>query len=439
MVKDRVYNRRLLFFYIAMLLLIVTAPFFGGKVFILAATALFCGALLVLKIPSMYVLLLGLFPFANIFKLSPTSSSMLTICELILCVYIVLVHGVLGGKMRIKTSFVVLWILFIGYIAFVPGVRGGVLPVVKMAVRLLLLYTFFQLEYEAEFREKTIRMMVYVLGFSMVLMMALSKWELYLDKVVGYLRIVQYGQGASVVRNGGLMDDPNYCSLAIMATLTILTVMYYYKQIGWHYWLLAVPLFLFGFSTYSKSYLLCAVIFVVMLLVYVLFPRHKGMALLVLIAAAVGTALALKGEIEVIDMILDRFDEKDITTGRSALNNVYVNHIFGNLNVLVFGSGYNVQTFGMHNNVHNLYIETLFQLGFFGASLLLSVILSCFPKKHNRTKMVNYLPPLFILVMYTALAGLNSYELVYYIMIMVCSVFFVSERKTNTGYQVEGI
>ena len=431
---------RLPFFYVILTLLVVASPLVGGAALVIMAMLVFCVALLTMKPSNMFVLLMGLFPFANIFKLSPTSSSMLTICELVLCVYFVIVNGLLKNTLKFRVVFLIPWMVFVCYLMAVPGGSGGMLPIVKIAVKLMLLYFFFNYEEDNRVQEDTVRKMAYLLGISMVLMMTLSQIEPYREKVLDYLRIVQYGAGTEKIRNGGLLNDPNYCSLAIMATLTFLTVLYYFKQINWAYWLLAVPLFLFGFSTYSKSYLLCASAFAILLLLYVLFPRHKGMAVLAMIAAGIGLAMAASGKIEAINLILERFESTDITTGRSGLNSAYLDYIWSNVKVLVLGNGYNTQTFGTLNNVHNLYIESLFQLGVVGLVLLVAVIFSCFPKLQRKPKLVNYFPALFVLIMYMALAGLNSYELMYYIMIAAGSVLYISDKRlTFKSKEVEQV
>lgn len=435
MVQNNKIDKSLPFFYVILTLLVVVAPLAGGAALVILAMLVFCAALLVLKPSGMFILLMGLFPFANIFKLNPTSSSMLTICELVLCGYIIVVNGILKSTLKFRAMFLFSWLIFVFYLFVVPGGSGGLLPIVKMAVKLMLLYLFFNYEKDKEAQENTTRTMAFVLGISMVLMMTLSQIEPYREKVIDYLRIVQYGGGTEEVRNGGLLNDPNYCSLAIMATLTFLTVLYYFKKINWVYWLLAVPLFIFGFSTYSKSYLLCASSFALLLLLYVLFPRHKGMAVLVMIAAGVGVSMAVSGRIDAINLILDRFESTDITTGRSDLNAAYINYIFNDIKVFMVGKGYNTQTFGTLNNVHNLYIETLFQLGIIGFILFVTVISSCLPRKRNKTKLVNYFPALFVIVMYMALAGLNSYELIYYILIAAGSVLYISDERFVSDYK----
>ena len=90
------------------------------------------------------------------------------------------------------------------------------------------------------------------------------------------------------------------------------------------------------------------------------------------------------------------------------------------------------------NNVHNLYIEILFRLGIIGGLLFIITIINCFPKKHTKCKLVNYLPTIFMLVMYMALAGMNDYGLFYYILLSGVSVLYIRDIKEESKILCEG-
>ena len=264
-------------------------------------------------------------------------------------------------------------------------------------------------------------------------MMLLSQNSTYMDAVSEYLRIVQYDTSRTLIRNGGLMDDPNYCSLSIMVSLTFLTVLYYYKLVKNEYWLFVVPLFLLGFTTYSKSYFLTAAVFLIILLLIVLFPRYKGWATVLCIAIVIAVSAVFSGKIEIINRILQRFDTASTYLGRNELNEIYLNYIGNNMKVLFFGAGFDISVLsGMKNTVHNIYIEMLFKLGIIGSLFFVITVFGCFPRMNSKCKTVNYLPAIFIAVMYMALAGLDSYGLFYYLLLAGAAILLINDNSLGS-------
>lgn len=59
-------------------------------------------------------------------------------------------------------------------------------------------------------------------------------------------------------------------------------------------------------------------------------------------------------------MILARFAQGNLTTGRTALNQVYLQYIYDNTKVLFFGDGISADRFsGVSNNVHAIPVHML--------------------------------------------------------------------------------
>ena len=169
---------------------------------------------------------------------------------------------------------------------------------------------------------------------------------------------------------------------------------------------------------------------ILFLILFVLFPKHKRLAIVALILVAVIVSMALSGKIEVITTILERFSNGDITTGRADLNSLYLTYVWENPMVLLFGSGISTdRIIGASNNVHNIYIEGLFKLGIVGCVIYICTLLSCIllPKKSiSKRKFVNFLPLIFVAILYFALAGIIMYELPFYLAIAFLSVNFNS-------------
>lgn len=425
-------NRKKLFIsiYILSVLLIIFAPFVG-KALIFIATFLFVFSLVSLPNIYSYSLLYGLFPFASIYKLSPESFSFFTICEILFFLKIIFELLIKQKSIKCNTTLLIgLTFTVLHIILF--STQIPYLDIVKLIVHISLVAYYFRTISSYEDRKQSCKMIGYCFSISMLIMMLVSLNNTYINLVSEYLRIIKYDfAGNLLIRNSGLMGDPNYCSMAIMVSLTFITVLYRYKWIKYEFWLLAIPLFLLGFTTLSKAYFLTAIVFLIILLFLVLFPKHKKyLAILLCIIVASVIPPIMRGQIEIINQILYRFSTTDLYTGRDMLAQRYLGYIFSNIDVLFFGKGFDAPILTeLKLGVHNLYIELLYRLGIIGSIFFIITIISCFPKKTTKGKLVNYIPAIFIFVMYVFLAGVRRYELFYYILLSGITILNIKEFK----------
>ncbi len=364
-----------------------------------------------------YVLLFAGFPFANIFKLSPTTLSLLTVCELIITLKIVL--DKIRTTHRINLHFLAGILLYIGYIIVFSVNNFQITSILKNAAHLVILYFIIQINHNNPDYDLIIKRCSIVLSISMILMMSLSFSTTYMRMINDYLRIVRYGYGTDYLRNCGLFTDPNYCSLAIVMTLSFSSVLYYYKHIGTIFWILSIPLIVFGLTTYSRTFLLSICLFLLIFIFLVLFPRHHFWGIIIPATVLIIGFFAWSGRFEIVNRTLTRLTgQADITNGRMALNSTYINYLIENPLVLFFGRGLNETRLGTGNNVHNIYIETVFKIGLVGTALFSFCLFNCFyiagsGKKPFATK----IPVIMLLFLYFTLAGFSSFELIYYLMI----------------------
>lgn len=404
-----------------------------AKPLVFVALCLFVLSILLLPNIYSYSLLFGLFPFANIFKLSPNSMSFFTVSEILLLSGIIIEHIIIKKKIKFDIFLVVALVFMMMQIVFFSK-EIDLSSIIKLVVRIGLVAYYFKYIMSSKCEMSDITSVAYCFSFSMLLMMFLSLITPFRDAVLDYLRVVQYGNNIDLLRNCGLLDDPNYCSLAIMMSLTFMTVLFYYEKLKVEYWILAVPLFLIGFTTYSKSYFLMSVLFLLILFFFVLVPKYKNLAVIFFVVVTYAVLAIIDGNIEIVNNIFLRFDSNDITTGRSALNEIYINFILDDVKVLLFGEGFDVRALPRTNNVHNLFIEMLFRLGIVGSLLFFVIIISFFSKKCLKSKFINYVPVIFMFIMYMALAGLDSYGLFYYILLSGISILQIGYADESKEY-----
>ena len=409
MVKTIIQNKRLYLLWI-ILVLLITACIATSTLLSLAAFVVLVGAALLLPSNEAIVLLMSLLPFANIFKLSPNSTSLFTITELALVV--VLIFKI----KKIRTSFLLALMALAVYVIALSFENFNALLVIKFLFGFLLIYFAMQV-----LGRDDVKNIAYLLAMGSIIMMVFTLNKPYLEFVLPYYEDINTllvgGNGELTLRASGFFGDPNYCSLFLMLTLAMLCTLYYHKQVKAEFWLLFVPISVLGFFTYSKSYFLCLAALILFLIVFVLFPKHKGWAIFAIIALGAFLALIFYGKIEAINIIVERFKEKDLTTGRSELNRIYLDYIWENPVTMFFGEGFGADVIeGAKNNVHNIYIESLLKLGMVGCiAYLLSLKLALGNIKLRGKKVADFLPLIFMLVVYVFLAGITAYDMPFYV------------------------
>ena len=424
-------NKKAYFFAITIVALIVASPYIGA-IANYAALVLFVVSACSLQKIDLYIILFAIFPFANIFKASAESMSFLTICEIIM--FILVFADFLSKKITVKASFMGAVFLFFAYL-LIMGLDDFSFSIFsKMIVRPFILYSLFNSKADYEKKKAVTIGLTYMLALSMILMLFLTLNSSFMERIVDYLRVVQMQNGLrQLTRNGGLFDDPNYCSLAIMMTLSLLAVLYYSKQIGTVHWLLAIPLIVMGFTTYSKSYFLCIIAYAILMVLLVLIPKHRGWDIVAIIALFYIGYAVMSGSVEVVNLILRRFENGDITTGRNDIAEAYLEYLNENPMKLFFGNGIAIHQITGMNNVHNLFIECLYKIGIVGSILYCFIIRCSMYTGGTSKKLVAYLPTIFMLVMYMALAGLVTFELLYYLIICGVAVKYTGSEKKKKG------
>lgn len=389
---------------------VVTTPYLS-----LAALLLFGISLVLFRQEEVLAFLFGLLPFATAFKLTPTSMSLFTVCEMAatLCL-------LLRNRLKVFQLFTLAALAAYMY-AFSFG-NLNTLLIIKIVAGFLLII-FSASIFTKEWLKRTARM----LSISTIVTLLLSSnntYSMYLQKYfwdLDYYMDPNNLRSTLTLRLSGFLGDPNYCAVLIVLVLSLLCVLYYYKAIGAEFWVYAAFLVPLGFFTYSKSYFLCIVLLAAMLIIFVLFPKHKVWAFIALAGAGVAVYLAINGKIEVINMVLSRFNQKDITTGRTKLNQLYLQYIYENLKVMLWGDGISADRFlGAGNNVHCLYIELIYKLGIIGTLLYCGTLATALSQERQKTErhFINYLPLTFFLVLFAFLAGVTDYAFPFYIIIV---------------------
>lgn len=358
-------------------------------------------------------LLVGLMPFSNIFKADSDSISYLTLLEIV----VVLLLIIRNKKISLKLYGAFVAFAFYLFLCLVCGLQSDVDDIVKLLVHLFLLYMFSR-SITLEGIDKAIFLFTISLLAALLLSLNLDFYrsvehyfannDLHVDAMLGGIN--------SLRRCSGLFNDPNYCSIAIIADISILMVHYYYKRSGIEFWIFIVALIPLGMLTYSKSYFLVLIVLLILFYLFVLIPRHRWMALLAAIVGVALLALALNGKFESVNIILDRFSvHGDVTTGRADLLKYYYDYLARNTSAFLFGEGLSAAPLFGINNVHNFIMDGIYKIGLLGMCATFAFVIGSIPAvKIKQIRPVNFIPSACVFVMYMFLAGIASFDFWYY-------------------------
>lgn len=414
MIKNVIGEKKTLITYISMICLIILSVYTSGIGSIIALVIFMLFAINATTTETLNILY-GIIPFANIFKISPDSLSFLTLLEIItVSLYL------FRAKRFKKSTLFWVYILIVGFLAeALCDFSISFMIVVKHIVRIMLMCAITGDKSKPE----DIMSIGFYFSISMILSLAITNIQSFYLKVQPYLDMnIEMVNSVAVLRQSGLFNDPNYCTLALTMAFTMLLVLYKIGKINFEFWLLAAFLVPFGFMTYSKSYFLIMSVLIIYLLLFVLLLKHRWIFIVAMAGVCVFITQIHLGNVPVVNTLLQRFVTQDLTTGRMDLNEAFLSYIWENEKVLFFGAGIASDRIdGVWNNVHNFYIDFLYKFGIVGGLIFLFTLCSCFVpvSKQISTKndLVKFLPLVSMLIVYFFLAGINMFDFYYYLMI----------------------
>lgn len=378
------------------------------------AAFLICGLMVVFvnKEATLYQMFFIL-PMANIFKISPGSQSFFTI---LLLAYVVL-HMVLPRK---ATLLVVLFALYV-VIGELWGNSFNLFRTIKLICNFLFLSSVLNSEVEIDHKKSFFS---YIIGNIVASVFGMMDSSMF--KIQSYIGLKELGGliepgEEQIYRFAGLYEDPNYYSIGLIISLSLLLVLNHRNEIKTSIMLLvSTPIIYFIIMTYSKSAFLMLILFIFFWM-YSLHCRKKYLQVLIVIASAICILfLALSGKIPMLQIIVERFMATDaaegdlnaITTGRFDLWMMYVEFFVNNIKSTIFGSGISADLIDGWG-AHNTYIDIVYFLGVLGGMLLFSILVSV-SAQSMRTKFkrnaLNYSVSVFVLIMYFFLSELFYFD-----------------------------
>lgn len=193
-------------------------------------------------------------------------------------------------------------------------------------------------------------------------------WQL--QRIIGSESIAVWGTG--ITRFRGLFEDPNYYMTMLVVALGLLLKLRDSRHITLlTFWLLAAPTAAFGILTYSKTFLLAAVLMAGGYILWQFGSRKLIWGCVLTVLAVTGLTVLLLWEGSPLAVVLTRLNSAntidELTTGRTAVYAEYLEIICGDPMSFFFGQGLAAE--GLVKDPHNLYIEISYYIGSVGLVL----------------------------------------------------------------------
>ncbi|MBE7047858.1 MAG: hypothetical protein E7393_00590 [Ruminococcaceae bacterium] len=309
---------------------------------------------------------------------------------------------------------------------------GRVTTIVSMVAGLLMLYCL-----RTETINVNISIMSFALGIVFASILALMKDSLpYISMFVNDV-LYRFAEDGYSSRFAGLQGNPNYYTMDIIVVLAVLITIMTYRETRRTHILCVVVLSIFGLMSISKSFLIS----LVLLLVFWLFLsiRQGGTKLTnFILVACIGSALVYFYAYDSINLYMQRFavdsgsSLSDMTTGRTDIWKDYMNTIWHDPKILLFGNGLKSLIY-TGRGAHNTYIEAFFSLGIVGVSLFCIILRKCTGK--ILVKPIMWIPVSMLLFRMFGITILTYDNLWFYLAIFV---LLAKDMQDNSITKREG-
>ncbi|MBP3763133.1 MAG: hypothetical protein J6I49_04530 [Bacteroidales bacterium] len=224
-----------------------------------------------------------------------------------------------------------------------------------------------------------------------------------------------------------LGTNPNNIGLYSIATMTMAFALWYYKKIPiWLFAVLEIVAFVSGVSSFSRTWMLCLVLFGLLYLFLNKGGGRKSSSLVIFILGIVGVYYFFTRYCSsALEMFTDRFSDSSVDTAgaRTVLFAEYNKWMFSHGWALLFGTGAQCyKEFTMiFNSTHNALQQIFISYGLPGLFLFLYLLYKSIKKWHVRHEYMVYLPMIVIAFFLQSSQFLNPF----YCMFPFIAAYFI--------------
>lgn len=201
----------------------------------------------------------------------------------------------------------------------------------------------------------------------------------YLAVLPTISRYIDINTSLGMIRRSGYNGDPNFYSAHITAALSGLLVLLLgnEKRNKSVLSILLVCVLLYcGLMSVSKSFVLISACLLLLWLVALMLQRGRvSVKLTLIVTLMVAGVFLLSSTVftDMLDTVFSRFGQNanlsDLTTGRTEVWGRYIEAVFGDMRMLLFGQGY-TDVFLGDKATHNTLLQSVYQFGLIGLALM---------------------------------------------------------------------
>ena len=310
-------------------------------------------------------------PFAKLLKLRPGTISFFTIALL-------LTYGIctIIGSRQVKVLHLIPALLLVVMTLIVKAAYGYI-PTnsyILFAVTLLLVpYLSHEMDGTYDFYWLTV---CFALGICLA---AITAQFMTVFPTINRYITIDVSTTLSLARRSGYMGDPNFYATHITTALSgILLILLNNPKRSRLFVLIPLAFLLLycGLLSISKSFMLISVCLLLLWVMMLLLQRGKvsiKAAIIVTLIIAFAFLLSTTVFTDMLDKLFFRFSQdtnlSDFTTGRTEVWDSYIQAIFSDVKLLLFGQGCTNMLLG-DKATHNTLLQCFYQLGLIGCAIL---------------------------------------------------------------------
>ena len=459
--------------YVVIIVLLLLGCFFETPMWILTFVGLLCA--LFFSYEQILSLYLFVFSFESIFYGSSIESALFTIIRygMIGVIAIKYFYEVIKNKEKLNLKIIIPMSLFFIF-CLLPIHNIFLKPIVDVVVVLGLAYVTYQK------REKiSLTRLVVFFCLGLILSGLLSFLRPYSERIISI--IPSYIEN-KYVKFSGLFVHPNFYAMYSIISLSLLLFLKLIKKISdLFFYLLFIPIFIFGFMTISRNFILgisfAILLFVIFYIVKFKKSAFKFLSLSFVIGIAILACLNLEvrlylvrlniAPVEIIQDYTDTavidediyppLDEVDeaydyeyksdewwdavyrgeikYDPGRKGIWEMYLTDWTSSPMTILFGRGVGSKPLGKMK-AHNLFLQTLWNYGIVGYVLLLSIIFSFIDLKVFKKQLKNLYFLLLLILPYYAVTMFESFtlQILFYIPLILCYNELLKEKNEVNSF-----
>lgn len=382
------------------------------------------------KIKCVLPVMLFLLPWARILKVDSSSITFLT-----LILPFVLFRILATLKEDLKLDFLSLSLLFFLFSFSLLGslISGYDLGTSTLGFFVLLFYMLILLSNKELLpsRKET----TYLFALSLIIAFAAGMVLQGLPHMSEYFKIAHVSGDSFLSRFSSLNFDPNYNALQVAMGISMLMIkMSEDNKRNLSDLVILFLLIGIGILSLSKMFIIMLIALTIIWILSKWDSKISGSRkILIIVFMAVAAIYSYYSGIlsEQINAYIYRFasatDISTLTSRRSLIQVNYLNYIFDNPIVLFLGSGFSTNA-SIGYASHNTYIQIIFQIGIFGAIMLIIFIIKFMQQMKptgQKLRTNRFLPLISLMLGAGALDLLLMDEFVYYI--IICGVVLLNE------------